>query len=76
MRSYELTKVVEQLHEGHKALSWRRLETEKKLVGLEVDRDEAIEQKNHGMVAILNGECKRVQAYLTGLKEAEELVNG
>lgn len=73
--SYTLKDVAEQVHESYKALSWHVLETEKKLVRLEIDRDEAIEQGDRGMVAVLNGECKRMQAYLEGLKIAEAFFN-
>lgn len=75
MNTYDLCKVADRLHGGYKALSWAVLETEKKLVGVEIDRDEAIEQGDRGMVAVLNGECKRLQAYLQGLKDAEEFMN-
>lgn len=73
--AYDLMKAATKVHEAYKALSWHVIETEKRLVGLEIDRDEAAEQRDYGMAATLSGECKRIQTYLHGLKTAEGMFN-
>ena len=33
-------------------------------------------QSSHGMVSVVNGELKRVRAYMAGLQKAKELIDG
>lgn len=72
---YTLVEVAEKTKEAYKTLSWHVLETEKALVRLELDMEECQAQKDHGMVAVLRGECERKRAYLAGLRVAEYFFN-
>ena len=43
---------------------------------LQDDRSNYERQNANGMVSVVNGEIKRMRAYLAGLQKAKELIDG
>ena len=75
-RVRDIRVLAEAIDRGYKELRTKRLNAERDLRLLECDIEQAVEQKDRGMVAVLQGSWGRKSAYLQGIKDAEELLNG